>query len=304
MGYNRDDIVAVYTVTFTARTDVYSQWTPDGWRPVRKQLEVPTVIAALMGEVPSLSGYMIATNSTSNVLAVDFDSEIGLIQATDLGRSMWKNDIPAYVETSRRGAHLWCALDDSVPAVTIRRAIRALLLEAGLPDDDPKIELRPGSDEIPESGLGHCLRMPLMPHPKTGKKGDFLDPRTERPLAKTLGDIITHIDLATTKQMTDWASLWSPTIGPNDIPKEYRRPRPPYRDDNLGTASEILRDRWGVLDARPGKAVRCPAHEDKVPSLSILKDDERAICFSPVCELHNGGHGRGTYELTQMAPRS
>jgi hypothetical protein len=41
-----------------------------------------------------------------------------------------------------------------------------------------------------------------------------------------------------------------------------------------------------------------------MPSLSILKDDQRVICFSPSCVLNNNGHGRGTYELTKMAPHA
>ena len=64
----------------------------------------------------------------------------------------------------------------------------------------------------------------------------------------------------------------------------------------------MLRDLWGVENARPGKAVRCPAHDDRNPSLSILRDDKRVICKTPGCILNNDDHGRGTYELTRLAP--
>ena len=52
------------------------------------------------------------------------------------------------------------------------------------------------------------------------------------------------------------------------------------RDD--GSVSLALRDVFG-MDATPGKSARCPMHDDRAASLSVLRDDLRAICHAP-CE--------------------
>lgn len=44
-----------------------------------------------------------------------------------------------------------------------------------------------------------------------------------------------------------------------------------------GSVSAALITR-GILNAKPGLTVRCPAHDDERASLSILADDKRAIC--------------------------
>jgi hypothetical protein len=87
---------------------------------------------------------------------------------------------------------------------------------------------------------------------------------------------------------------------PRDIKSGSRKPYlGPVKE---GSATDILRSLWGAVDARPNHSIRCPAHDDRVASLSILADDQRAVCKSPACPLNNSDRGRGTYELTVMAP--
>jgi len=66
--------------------------------------------------------------------------------------------------------------------------------------------------------------------------------------------------------------------------------------------TEVLRREFGI-EARPGRAVRCPYHEDRHPSLAILPDDLRAYCHAPTCWAHNGGRGRDAWDLATAAER-
>ena len=75
---------------------------------------------------------------------------------------------------------------------------------------------------------------------------------------------------------------------------------PIQRFNDEVTVSAVLRRDYGV-EARPGRAVRCPRHDDRSPSLSILPDDRRAYCHSPGCELNNNGRGRDAWDLAQLA---
>lgn len=57
---------------------------------------------------------------------------------------------------------------------------------------------------------------------------------------------------------------------------------------DTGSVSDALIAR-GVLNARPGRTVRCPNHEDRHASLSILRDDLRAVCKSASCPWSGRG---------------
>lgn len=301
MTYDQSSVATYYTHLFPARNDVYSRWTPKGWRPLREPLTPEVVIAGLTGEGPSVSGYMIAPPGVSHSVAIDFDRDDGMEQAFRMSKLMWPNDMPCYVESSRRGAHLWMTLDEVTPARVIRMALRGLLQTLDLDAHDPKIELRPGTDTVADDGLGHALRLPLMPHPKTGKRGTLTGP-TSIKVGKTLADVILNWETASASALYDWAERYKPPpLEPDQVPRAGRKPHEPWPEDE-SLASDILRELWGCERAAPGRSVKCPAHEDNLPSLSILRDDRRAICKAPHCVLNNNDRGRGTYELRQLAP--
>ena len=70
--------------------------------------------------------------------------------------------------------------------------------------------------------------------------------------------------------------------------------------NNAVTVSDVLRRDYG-LEARPGRAVRCAFHDDRHPSLSILKDDRRVYCHSASCWANNNGRGRDAWDLAHAA---
>jgi hypothetical protein len=307
MTYRLADVGEYYASLFAARRDVYSAWTPEGWRPVREPLTGELVVAALLKVLkgtPSISGYMIAPGSVSHVAAIDFDTDNGFEQALQLSRFMELEGLPSYIETSRRGAHLWCVLDKVLPAVAIRAAMRGLLQGAELPDDDPHIEIRPGSDTLTEGGLGHALRLPLMPHPKTGRQGKLLYASGEPMMQDTFAKKLLAIEWAPHQKILAWAELWRrPPV--TVLPPDHRNPRE-YGEDT-SSASELLRTLWGVPDVVPGRVFSCPAsayhsHNDVHKGCRVFPDDRRVICHKPGCILNNDGRGRGTYELRKLAP--
>lgn len=291
-----------YLLTFAGRTDAYSVWAGEQWRAVRKPLTPDIILTAFRTSIP-VSGYVLSKDSTSHLAVLDIDREDGL----DLGRQavMHVHSLGgiAYLEASRRGSHIWIVMDDVRPGVMIRTALRQLIIESGLPDD-PKIELRPGQDRLgDEDALGLCIRMATMPHPATGKRYVLVSGDGER-LPSKLVEMMLEIQVCPVSVIDDLAMRGpAPKVG--TPPKGLRFP---YGDPVVGdeSASDILRDMWGAMNAAPGKLIHCPTGmhgSHKTPSCHILKDDQRVICFNPVCELHNGGRGRGTHELRSMAPK-
>jgi hypothetical protein len=300
--YEPIQVATMYVATFAPRTTAYSRWTPKGWRPVRESLTPEVALAGLTKKGPAISAFMINEDDESHVLAYDFDTDNGMDQAYVLASVIWDLGGAAWVESSRRGAHVWCPLQRPMPAKMIRRAARSFL-ESALPEDasDPHIEIRPGSDTLAEGGLGHPLRLPCMPHPKTGQRGIMYTAARAR-LGPSLAAVLLEMtDTIPADLIEKRAGMWSPKM--KGLPKTYRNTYQPSDDPyEDASASDILMRLWDVHNARPGKAVRCPAHDDRNPSLSILPDDKRAICKTPGCILNNDDHGRGTYELTTLAP--
>lgn len=307
-------VLDVYRHFFAARTDVYSQWTPDGWRPVREEMTPEVIGAALAKERPSISGYMITPGSTTHVAAYDLDLDDGYDLARALAGHLRSVGVPSLLEPSRRGAHLWLLLDESAPAKQVRAALTVWALDAGMPHDPekpgrlhPKVELRPAVDSVGEGKLGSCLRMPMMPHPLTGQRH-----RLERwdgsRIEGALSDVL--LEAATMfvrpSSVADAAMRWTAPV--TRLPRHLRDVKQyPEDDDDRASASEILHSLWGVPDPRPGRVSSCPAtqyhsHGDVHKGLSILPDDKRAICHKPGCILNNDSRGRGTWELRTMAP--
>ena len=296
MTPNEAAILSVYIGQFAARDDDFVIWSGDTWVRAGRPL-VPEVVDAAMRGGPSVSGYMLTPTSVTHVAALDFDTDDGLALAKQTRTAMKRTGATGYVEMSRRGAHLWLLSDRMLPARTVRRALRAWLRDAHIAES-PKIEFRPSHDEIRSDGYGSPIRMPTMPHPKTGLRYPILG-HDDKPLPRRFDEMLGMLDWTPAWIIESAADTVRPT--PQDAARGDRRA---YSGPTVeGTASDILRRLWGVVDARAGHSVRCPSHEDRVASLNILPDDERALCMAPHCRLNNDGHGRGTYELTQMAPK-
>jgi hypothetical protein len=294
------DVAALYVATFSARQDLFSPWMGDGWVCRREPLTADVVLAAFRSGRP-VATYMLAGDSTTQLAAIDVDLEDGLMLADRVARVMTKAGCPAYVETSRRGAHVWASIGPyALPGIVVRRALRAFMQEAGV-EPDPKIELRPGQDRLSgPDGVGTALRMPLMPHQKTGVKGVLMAPGG-RIVAEKMHEALEAVETAPTSVFAAWAERWEPVIDPRAIPSAYRKPRR-YQDEPSMSASQLLAEAGVSVRRIPG-AVKCPFHDDHNPSLSIAADDRRVFCKNPSCEAHNGGRGLGTAQLANLIRR-
>lgn len=345
----------LYAATFTGRPDVYSFWAPESidgdgkvvgphWKVARRlgpegferlPLTGARVLAAFQSGIP-LSTYLLTPDSYTYVAALDIDRDNGLESGWLFAKHLRGLGGVCYVEPSRRGCHLWIVMDDKRPAVLVRRALKGLIKEAGLPPcpgegqdwipnaqgrpvcpgcgrakggehgkvprhDDPKIELRPGSDRLngPDS-LGHCIRMPTMPHQTTGKRHRLYSSDGE-PISGKLTEMMLAIEecpVAVIDDAAERAPLPQIAGSPLDLRFPFGAP------ETSDSVCDILENLWGVVPRpRPGSAVICPAHDDHKPSLSIPRDDQRAFCKNGGCILNNNGRGRGTDELVRLAPR-
>jgi len=296
------DVSEVLAATFAGRRDAYNRWTGSQYVAVREALTAEVVVDAIRERRP-VGGYFLAPGDESHVLALDFDCSDGWQLARRVGTTMWGDGLPAYAERSRDGrAHLWAVAQWPLPAVVLRHALHAILAGAGIVQAEG-IELRPGSDRLHGAeSLGHALRLPTMPHPRTGERHPLCDPRTGEPLGASLSAMMMCIEHVPAARLTAAAGRYRPPA-PQHRPERRSAPGDgPIARFNAETGvSAVLARSWGVERASPGRTVRCPCHDDRNASLSIARDDTRAWCHSPGCELYADGRGRDAWDLATLA---
>jgi hypothetical protein len=295
-------IATIYLATFAPRTDAYAAHTGSGWIAVHAELTPELLIGCLTeGRPVSISAYMLAPDSTSHVLALDLDLSDGLELARRVQRVMANAGVPGYVEPSRRGAHLWCVLAARLPGIVLRRALRTFVADAAIAPT-PQVELRPAQDRLarPDS-IGSALRMPTMPHPLTGLRYPLHDPGGTS-LGLKVAPMLLSIELASPSAIVTAAERWSEPALPPVRGHLHDGPSPIEVFNARVGVSAVLSREWGVPNAVPGRSIRCPAHDDRSPSLSIAPDDSRAWCHSPSCDLHGpNGAGHDAYGLVELA---
>src|SRR3989304_3427171 len=91
---------------FIQRPDIFASQLADG-RYVA--IEEPLALH-LKGHI-TLGAYMLAPDSTTRLMAFDADGDNGLVDLANLSYELETEGIPSYLETSRRGGHLWFFLE-------------------------------------------------------------------------------------------------------------------------------------------------------------------------------------------------
>jgi hypothetical protein len=173
-------LAEVYAETFIHRRDCYPlQLDKGNYVTIKKSLKPEMVMAHIKGTI-TLGAYALDENSTARWLCFDADDEGEWEQLHHLATTLNQQNIPTYLECSRRGGHLWL-FTPPLSGKTMRQFGKQLLKEHDL---DKNIELYPKQNTL-STGVGSLVRLPLGIHRKTGKRYHFITLQCE-PLAPTI----------------------------------------------------------------------------------------------------------------------
>jgi hypothetical protein len=289
------DVLDVHWHTFSAVQDRHGRWAGDSWISVAEAPSPEALRGALIGKGSAISGLFLDGSSRTHLGGVDVDYEDGWTTVLGIGRALADAGVSAWIEHSRRGGHVWVVLNWPVPAVVVRRCLMAAVQKAGYDPHDPKIEIRPDTDRKTSPYAGRMLRLPYVPHPLTGERHPLLDPTTEQPIAQEASEFHLVAKLADAERVSDLAELYIPAA----ITPTYLAPR--AGNDYDDSVSAVLIELFGVLNAEPGRSVRCPLHDDHRPSMNIARDDRRAWCHAPACIAYEDGRGITAWQLRHLA---
>lgn len=169
---------------FVQRWDIYARQLNDGrYICVHEPLNVEHLCAHLRGEI-TLGAYCLDQKNKARFMVFDADDEEGLHQLIQLNSQLAQNGYPSYLESSRRGGHLWFFFEKPISGREARLFGRGILEESGMEG----IELFPKQDRLSQ-GPGSLIRMPFGIHRVTGLQYGFITPQ-RKPLAPSIREQI------------------------------------------------------------------------------------------------------------------
>lgn len=262
--------LSAFAACFLPRRDCYAQQTSTGYRLVKAPLTLALVRDHLMGKL-TLGAYALDTQSHARWLCLDADDETHWAELLKLAGFLATEQVPSYLESSRRGGHLWLFLARTSGAVT-RRFGQHLLTAYGL---DPQLELYPKQDHL-KTGPGSLVRLPLGVHLKSGKRYPFigLDGMLLAPTIREQLAILSHpkqVPPTFIERILTEVPVSEPVHHP-PVTLEPRLPTPSdahHLSERLKSAISVwdFVSRYVDLDAQ-GRGF-CPFHDDHHQSFGV-----------------------------------
>jgi hypothetical protein len=263
---------------FVQRWDLYAHQLDDGsYVCVHEQLNVGHLFAHLRGEI-TLGAYLLDQESQARFLVLDADDAQGWERLGHLARELASEDVPRYLEKSRRGGHLWLCLAQAVAGREARAFGHGLMAAHQVEE----VELFPKQDELAD-GPGSLLQMPFGVHRLTGRRYGF--PTADgSPLAPNISE---QIHALGTPQTVPEAAF--------EACRSFAPPRPVTavtepEEELTGTLSERIKASVTVpelvgqyVDLKPtasGAIGLCPFHDDHHPSFGVNEAGNYWHCFA------------------------
>jgi len=252
--------------TFVNRRDSFALQQESGqYFSSKSEITVRHVISHLRGEI-TLAVYLLGEDGTARMSVIDSDEEEGLEKLVKVQESL---GIPSYLESSRRGGHLWFFFEEPVEGKLAKNFGLEIAKKFHI---DAEVFPKQAHSE----GPGSCIRLPFGIHRKTGERYPFIG----------LGGWRDQLDALTHPQK----------IQIEDIMKyQYQEPerktfRPSVNEDldyeelplwekikRQITVKELVEQ---YVDLNAKGVGKCPFHNDVNPSLSVNEDENYWNCFA------------------------
>jgi hypothetical protein len=168
------DLIEAWRARFVNRPRPYAVQQEDGtYRWIHRPVDTGVFAEHLLGST-TIALSSLGDDGTCRWVCLDADAPHAFPQLMLLAPALTERGLPAFVEASRRGGHLWFIFDDPIRASLARRLASQALEElstSGL--SVPSLEVYPNT-AVP-GALGHAVRLPLGIHRLTNKRYPLFD---------------------------------------------------------------------------------------------------------------------------------
>lgn len=259
---------------FIQRWDVHALQLADGrYINVKKPLNIRLVSKHLKGEI-TLATYLLDEKDLAKETVIDADDDVQYHQLFKMAHALREENIPSYMESSRRGGHLHFFHETPVTGLEAKTFGEELLAEFHL----ESMEVFP-KQESTNGGVGSCIRLPFGIHRKSGKRYPFVD-GDGLPLAPTVQEQLLILRDART------VSGEALELYTSDALKRAKRhpigalDNPWERIRQAKRAIDFIGRYIELTPTDTGGVGYCPFHEDKVKSFGVHRKGNYWHCFA------------------------
>jgi len=264
---------------FIQRKDIFASQLEDGrYVCIKEPLTQRHIELHLRGHI-TLGTYMLMPENTSRLMVLDADQENGLLILKTLSSELEQKGIPTYLETSRRGAHLWFLLSQAYDGEKVRNFGEGIIHYHQIED----VELFP-KQNILQGGPGSLVRLPFGIHKKSGRRYPFIY-SDGSVLASTVREQIqilsNHQDVPESA-FDEYASYGS-KLQQSRSYKNAEILSDKDEVERIKNAVSLIDFLSGFMELRPiasGAIGHCPFHEDQNPSFGVNQEGNYWHCFA------------------------
>ncbi len=234
-------LTSLWWCRFVNRVDGTLRRGGDGWHYTPAELTKQELDAALNLR-QSLGVYAVDEGGQSRWLCLDADTDDGKVGLIAIAQDL--NPATTLFEFSRRGAHLWWFCPPT-PWQQVRAVGQALVAKQGI-----------DCEVFPKTAGRNGVRLPLTRHPGTGLVYPIIDPRS--------GEIRGSADLK---------ALAIEPLPPLALPHTHVADHRSFATSQRAFAAlwQEVEQVTSLRQYGPERAIgRCPFHDDRRPSLSLL----------------------------------
>ena len=301
-SYQLSSLADILAKQFVQRWDIYPKQLADGrWITVHKPLQFGLLTAHLKG-TETLGTYLLDAKSQGHFMVLDADHENAWNWLVCIAKALYLAGTVTYLESSRRGGHLWLFFPKKMGGHDIRQFGRGLLSTFGIHNN--MVEMFPKQDKL-HHGPGSLIRLPLGIHKKSHKRYGFQYP-TGQPLAPTLREQLQQLaqPAVVEQKIVDHFQERGHKLALKERKRRLSKSvgHIEYNSD-IAQLAAIIKASVTVYDfvsqyveLSPSGRGLCPFHDDHQPSFNVNLEENYWYCFA--CEMggsiiHFWMHWRG-----------
>ena len=260
---------------FIQRWDIHAIQLNDGrYICIKKPLRPGQITQHLKGFI-TLGVYVLNGESETTLTVIDADSSKQYNQLILLANKLSTGGIPSYIESSRRGGHLWFFHAEAISGERSKTFGEELLAEHHL---EP-MEVFPKQEEL-GNGPGSLIRLPYGVHRKSGHVYPFVKREDAKPMANTIHgqiDMLSKVNTVTKAMVEEYTAYALPNHG-ND--RENHSENVWERIRETTSAVDFIGHYIELTPTATGSVGYCPFHEDKVKSFGVHRKGNFWHCFA------------------------
>ncbi len=247
---------------FIQRWDVRAEQQEDGsYLCIREPLRHTDIKGHVLGD-KTLGAYVLNENGHARYMVFDVDNEVDYHKMFIVADRLAMEGIPSYMESSRRGGHLWLFMETTISGQAAIRFGEGIAAKHGL---DVEIFPKTVTDNV-----GSMIRLPFGIHRKSGKRYPFVNIEDGLPIAPTVRQQLNKLREADKVSLADIKRYM-----------EIVPPKPAHSEnEESGDVFAYVSQFVELRPTRSGGIGHCPFHDDEHVSFSVNRQGNYWNCFA------------------------